>query len=571
MKKMFTIVFLLAFIASYANSFEAEKECFGMDNPSFARKTKDEIVLYGDKKNPKVALVKYEVKNNPRMQDGYPDQSFYMIDLPKVVKKVFSIESWNDYLCGKFFPYAYPNVNEITSVKMKGGRASVTDREKSYYFRTMDFGLGLDTPEAIDSFSISIPGNLIYNNYPVSKVYPNDFVKRISANLFQEKKGYAEMADELIEVFAKNDFEARKDYIEELKNKKSSIVATAEIISDAIDNFDDMKNVDEHTDVYNMVKSYLKQMNDKFDRVRPFMTPNSSAFADAVQLFYQEFEKQSNRYLKKIKTKKNKETEQHLADYSKESLENAIAMIQRGVHGLGLSSNESDRQIAYILNDYEAKFTELLESIDSGNCGSARVANPAISSCLNDFGLMFDLLGIKKVVYANKGANEAGVNVIELDDGNVLALYGEVKDGKDNRILIKTKSSSISSLFFDDLGNFLGSFIDGERFLRNNYLPPMQVVYAGNGHVLKLYGDEANMLNESFFPENKLFLSATGIAYREKLACVFEAVQGDMKKYKEIVGTETMNTGSLSFVKKNEKFHSLSCSEGVISLPKKRK
>lgn len=565
--KRITIFIAFAYAAALALSpSEAEKKCFEKGNQSFAQKTKDVLVLYGDKKNPKVSLVKYVVKNNPQSQDGYSDQSFYMIDIPKVVYKSFAVESWNDFLCGNFFPQAYPNVNELTTIRLKGETSSVTWDDKNYYFRAMDYDRGLNTPEAMDSFSVSIPGNLVYSKYPIGKIYSNEYVEKMNKKIFQENKMLAEFADGIFNVFGKKDFEERKDYLEFLKKTNFGYVETVEKISKAIDEFDDVRETNANTDAYGTVYPYLKKMNDKFESVRPYMTSNSAAFAEAVRLFFQDFEKQSNRYLKKIKTKKNKETEKNLADYTKESLQKAIEMIQRGIERLGYSGDESDRKIAYILNDYEEQFTKLLKTLDSGNIGSSKFANVAISAYLTEFTLLFDMMGSKKSYKGNEDANNTNSNAITVDDGSTLALYGKIKDEKDYRLLVKTKSTRISSLFFDDEG-FKGALVDGERFVFKNYLPPIQVVFAGEGHNLVLYGNEASMLNESTFPERKSYATKKGIEYLEKLKCVFTAVQMDLKKYKEFVGTETMDRGSMSFIKKNDKFQSLSCTNGAISIP----
>lgn len=565
--KRITILIAFAYAAALALSpSEAEKKCFEKGNQSFAQKTKDVLVLYGDKKNPKVSLVKYVVKNNPQSQDGYSDQSFYMIDIPKAVAKYFSVESWNDFLCGNFFPQAYPNVNELTTIKLKGGMSSVTWDDKNYYFRAMDYGRGLNTPEAMDSFSVSIPGNLVYSKYPIGKIYSNEYVEKINKNIFQENKMLAEFAEGIFNVFGKKDFEERKDYLEFLKTTNFGYVETVEKISKAIDEFDDARETNANTDAYGTVYPYLKKMNDKFESVRPYMTSNSAAFAEAVRLFFQDFEKQSNRYLKKIKTKKNKETEKNLTEYTKESLQKAIEMIQRGIERLGYSGDVSDRKIAYILNDYEEQFTKLLKTLDSGNIGSSKFANTAISAYLTEFTLLFDMMGSKKSYQGNEDANNSNSNAITVDDGSTLALYGKIKEDKDYRLLVKTKSSRLSSLFFDDDG-FKGALVDGERFVFKNYLPPIQVVFAGEGHNLVLYGNEASMLNESTFPESKSYSTKKGIEYLEKLKCVFTAVQMDMKKYKEYVGTETMDRGSMSFIVKNDKFQSLTCTNGVINIP----
>ncbi|SJZ39166.1 hypothetical protein [Fibrobacter intestinalis] len=65
-KKIYLILSLIGATMSYALSpAAAEKKCFATGAVNFAQKTKDKVVLYGNAKNPKIAFVKYKVKNNP--------------------------------------------------------------------------------------------------------------------------------------------------------------------------------------------------------------------------------------------------------------------------------------------------------------------------------------------------------------------------------------------------------------------------------------------------------------------------------------------------------------------------
>ena len=111
----------------------------------------------------------------------------------------------------------------------------------------------------------------------------------------------------------------------------------------------------------------------------------------------------------------------------------------------------------------------------------------------------------------------------------------------------------------------VGGAIGSDVFFYKDFLPSIQVVFAGKSLNIKTFGNNAKLLNESKFLEDKELSSEKGVAYREKLECIFNALDGDMKKFKELVGTKVVNHGSLSMSIKNEKFQSLSCKDGVIT------
>lgn len=573
-KKIIGLALTFAVSFSFAMSAsEAEKKCFEAGNVSFAQKTKEKIVLYGDKKNPKLSFVKYSVKNNPSIENGYADPFFYLIDLPNEILKVFSIQSLNEFLCGSFYPFAYPNTNELTSINLKESSASIAYEDKHYMFAVM--GPHSATPEEVDSFSLDIPGNLNYDiSYPISKVYPANYAGIHDTALISRNTALKSYIDAVIELSKIKDFEKRKSYIDELK-RRDSFGATAEEFNEALDNFMDVSDVNENMDVYETVNSNLKLMNEKFYGSKHLLTSNSAAFAESVHEFYLDFDKEAKRYLKKIKSTKNKNTEKNLAEYSKQILVDAIDMIQSGILRLGNSVSESDRHIAYLLNDYEIEYTKLLENIESGNHGALKIVRPAIANYLFVVQLSVDLSDSESGFKTNQEADEKEANKVLLDDGTTAILFGRKNEKEDFRLLIRTKTSRLDNLSFDEsTKEFLGGIVDGSWYVRAKYLPSIQVLYSGSSNNnIHLYGDNAKLLNETVFPKNSSstpLMSPKDIAYAEKVTCIFEAVDGNMEKFKQIVGTKSSSMGTLDMIKKNEKFHRLSCKDGIISYPEEK-
>lgn len=572
--KFFGLIPLFAVALSFAMSAkDAEKQCFENGAASFAQKTKEKIVLYGDKKNPRLSFVKYSVKNNPSLGNGYTDPYFYLIDLPNEMLKAFSIQSINEFLCGSFYPFAYPNTNELTSINLKESSASIAYEDKHYMFAVM--GPQSSTPEEVDSFSLDIPGNLNYDiSYPISKIYPANYPGLTDTALISRNAALKSYIDAVVELSKIKDFEKRKSYINELKSR-SPYAASAEEFNKALDDFIDVSGVNENMDIYKTVNSNLSVMNEKFYGAKHLMTSNSAAFAEAVHDFYLEFDKEAKRYLKKIKSTKNKNTEKNLAEYSTQTLVDAIDMIRRGISLLGNSASESDRHIAFLLNEYEIAYTELLGNLESGNHGALKIANPAISNYLFVIQLSVDLSVSKSGFRTNQEADEKKANKILLDDGTTAILFGSEKENGDFRLLIRTNTSRLDNLSFDEgTKEFLGGIVDGSWFVYAKYLPSIQVLYSGSSNNIHLYGDNAKLLNETVFPKKSSSAPLTlpnDIAYGEKLACIFEAVDGNMEKFKEIVGTKSSSMGTLDMIVRNGKFHKLSCKDGVISYPKENK
>jgi len=565
MKYLGIALALISSLSFAETSAEIEKKCFEMGNVSFAEKTKEEVVVYGNEKDPKVSFVKYNVKNNPAVGDGYPAQSFFMVNLPKSISNKLGIKSWNDYLCGSFLDFAYPNVNELTSFSTKGGKTSINFKEKFYGFhQRIDKYEGVLTPESIDSISISIPGNIVYSNYPLSRIYPDDFVKNYDKQLFVNNKLLTKTVDSLIAIFLKKDFEARNTSVNELKQSNALLSSDIEFISNILNDFDDQTGTNENTDIYLTVYSFLKTLNDKLEQVKPYMTARASAYTDVMIQFFQEFDKQSNRYLQKIKKSKSKDTEKNLADYSTQTLIKAIGLVQKGMDGLGYTTDKTERQIAYVLSDYETKMNKYLESIKSGDIGTAKIVKPALAKYIVKINSFLDLIPCR-YMDRSKEAKEAGADIVSLDDGTKVILFGHQSKERDVRILIRMLSSDITSFYFDKDMQIVGGAIGSDVFFYKDFLPSIQVVFAGKSLNIKTFGNNAKLLNESKFLEDKELSSEKGVAYREKLECIFNALDGDMKKFKELVGTKVVNHGSLSMSIKNEKFQSLSCKDGVIT------
>ncbi len=564
--KYFGIALSLISSLSFAETLvELEKKCFDAGNISFAEKTKEEVVVYGNEKDPKVSFVKYNVKNNPKAENGYPAQSFFMVNIPKSISNKLGIKSWNDYLCGSFLDFAYPNVNELTSFSTKGGKTSINFKEKFYGFhQRINKYEGVLTPESIDSISISIPGNIVYSNYPLSRIYPNDFVKNYDKQLFVSNKLLTKTIDSLIAIFLKNDFEARNTLVNELKQSNALLSSDIEFISNILNDFDDRAGTNENTDVYLTVYSFLETLKTKLEQVKPYMTATASAYTDVVVQFFQDFDKQANRYLQKIKKNKSKDTEKNLADYSTQSLVKAIGIVQKGIDGLGYTTDKTERQIAYVLSDYETKMNNYLESIKSGNIGTAKIVKPALAKYIVKINSFLDIIPCK-YMDRNKEAKEADADVVPLDDGTKVMLFGHQSKERDVRILIRTLSSDISSFYFDKDMQIVGGSIGRDVFFYKDFLPSIQVVFVGKALNIKTFGNDAKLINESKFLEDKDLSSEKGSASREKLECVFKALKGDMKKFKDLVGTKVVNHGSLSMSVKNEKFQSLSCKDGVIT------
>ena len=563
------IIFFILIVA-YGFSISAQKntlqkQCFDEGNASFAQKTKEKIVFYGDKNNPKISLVKYQVTNNPD-SIGYFDDSFYLVELPKELLAAFSVKNWNDYLCGSFYPFAYPNVNELTSIQSQNDISHISYDDKYYFFRVVPWGSGVITPESMDSFSVSIPGNVGYNYlYPISKIYPTNHIDHFNREIIDGNSVFKSLIDNVIKLSKIKDFEERRKFIKKLKEKEAPLIESIEEFNNYIDEFNDVKNVNQNMDVYAQVDKYLSEMDYKFSRARHLMTRNSEAFAEAVHLFYENFDKEAKRYLRKIKEKKSKETEKNLMEFSEKTLKDAIGMIQRGIERLGYSGNVNDRQIAYLLNDYESAYTEYLDKIESGNHGAIKIAKKALSEFQRNYSYIFD--GEKnEFVYkvARDEENDDEALVVRLDDGTFLMLFGSLKNGEDHRILIRSPYSSMSSLVFDADGkNFRYAFVSME-YIYKDYLPPIQVIFSGNANNIKIVDEAAQLINSSTFPKYEKFYSVDDYAFREKLGCVFDAVDGDMKKFNELAGAKSFKMASGTFVEKNKSFEALSCLDGKI-------
>ncbi len=571
LKSVGAIVAVMMTLSFATSSSDVEKKCFEDGNASFAQKTNDVYVVYGDKKSPKLSFVKYNVKNNPLVKDGYPEKSFYMINLPKEVLKTFAVNGWNEYLCGSILPFAYPNVNEFTTIVMKKGSSSITQDEKNIMFAAMKKNSKeLTTPETVLSFSKTIPGNVYYPSFPIGKVYPNDFIDNFNKNIFTENKAIANFVDQFVNLFKIKDFEERKVFIKKLREDGFDYINEINTLNKGIDDFIDLNESENNNDAYNEVQSHLKVMNDKFRQVQPYMTANSAAFAGAVQQFYLEFEKESKRYLKKMEKKKDKETKRKLDDYSKQTLKDAIGMILRGIERLGHSGDVSDRKIGFLLNDYEVEFKKVLNNLESGNFGPAKIANPSISMFLNNMTFLVDLMGLKRMLAKNEEADNDGANSIELDDGTTVILFGKRDEKEDRRLLVRSETSKISMLYLNkNLDGIKGGHIDGVGLVDSRYLPPIQVIFSGETNNLNLYGGKASLLNESIFPTNFSYSSSKAIALQEKLKCVFDATKGNMREFKKYVSNREIDINAVLSAKAPKNFKSLSCSDGVVSYPKK--
>lgn len=570
LKSVGAIVAVMMTLSFATSSSDVEKKCFEDGNASFAQKTNDVYVVYGDKKSPKLSFVKYNVKNNPLVKDGYPEKSFYMINLPKEVLKTFAVNGWNEYLCGSILPFAYPNVNEFTTIVMKKGSSSITQDEKNIMFAAMKKNSKeLTTPETVLSFSKTIPGNVYYPSLPIGKVYPNDFIDNFNKNIFTENKAIANFVDQFVNLFKIKDFEERKVFIKKLREDGFDYINEINTLNKGIDDFIDLNESENNNDAYNEVQSHLKVMNDKFRQVQPYMTANSAAFAEAVQQFYLEFEKESKRYLKKMEKKKDKETKRKLDDYSKQTLKDAIGMILRGIERLGHSGDVSDRKIGFLLNDYEVEIKKVLNDLESGNFGPAKIANPSISMFLNNMTFLVDLMGLKRMLAKNEEADNDGANSIELDDGTTVILFGKRDEKEDRRLLVRSETSKISMLYLNkNLDGIKGGHIDGVGLVDSRYLPPIQVIFSGETNNLNLYGGKASLLNESIFPTNFSYSSSKAIALQEKLKCVFDAAKGNMREFKKYVSNREIDINAVLSAKAPKNFKSLSCSDGVVSYPK---
>lgn len=504
---------------------------------------------------------------------GYPDDSFYLIDLPKELLDLFSIRSWNDFLCGDFFPFAFPNVNDLTSIETKDGITSVTYNEKFYAFTAIpDDAFIVQT--AIDSFSISIPGNLNYNNeYPISKIYPNSYVDSFELSLVQNNEVLTGWIDAILQLSKIKDFEKRREILNELKSQDlASLIDDVEEFNKALEEFDHSKETSQNNDIYKTIHEYLETMDEKFSHTKAFMTPTSQTFAEAIHILYRDFEKETRLYLKKLKTTKNKKTEENLAEYSKQTLEKAILTIQRGIDQLGQSPNRSDRQIGFLLNDYETKFSEYLEKINSGNHGPLKLINTALAKILATESYVLDLSGTGITFKRNKIAKENGNEQIDLDDLTSIILYGGInlKDGKDYSLLVRAQTEyaeRLNRIIFDKDSKVLLWSLVGTGYFRSNYLPPIQVIYSGDANQFHLFGENSDLLNETQFPASKQLSSSEGLILREKLKCVFQALNGDMAQFKKLAAARKSSIGSGTLIEKNKSFESLSCSDGKITNP----
>lgn len=567
MRILFVLLFTVCCLSVAATNTTLQKQCFDKGNASFAQKTKEQIVFYGDRKNPKISLVKYQVTNNPD-STGYPENSFYLIDLPKEMLSVFSINNWNEYLCGSFFPFAYPNVNELTSIQSQNDVSRITYDDKYYFFRAIPWGSGVITPESIDSFSVSIPGNLGYNNlYPISKIYPSKYIEHFNKEIIDASTDFKSLLDNVVKLSKIKDFEERRKFIRKLKDADAPLVDVIEEFNTSIDEFNDVKTINQNMDVYEQVDKYLSEMDYKFTRARHLLTANSEAFAEAVHIFYGNFDKEAKRYLRKIKEKKSKETEKNLMEFSEKTLKDAIGMIQRGIQHLGHSGNVNDRKIAFLLNDYESAYTAYLDKIESGNHGAIKIAKKALSEFQRVYSYLFDLGEKGLVMYKvlRDKENDDEKVVIKLDDGTSLMLFGSLKDGKDARILIRSQYSSMSSLIFDaKRKNFLYAFGSTE-YIYKDYLPPIQIIFSGDANAIKILDEGAQLINASTFPRYEKFYTPDDFVFREKLRCVFEAVNGDMKKFNELAGARTLKIASGTLTEKNNAFEALSCDDGKLS------
>ena len=550
-----------AISTSLASSIQTlQKECFDGGNASFAYKTEDKLVVYGEKKNPKIFFAKYNVVNNPEAKiTGYPDHYFYLMDLPKEVTKVFSVKNWNEYLCGTLLPYAYPNVNEMTSIKSRDDVSRITYDDKYYNFSEVPTETGFMTPKSIDSFSVSIPGNMGYNRlYPISKIYPSEYIESYNREVLVESGLIFNFVDSLIKISKIGDFEKRRKFLENLKAKQFPLAETIAEFNNYIDEYEDVKDESQNMDVYNQIDRYLNDMDYKFSQAKYLMSDNSKAFADAVHILYRNFKKDANRYVKKIRTKKSKETEVTLMNYSKKTLKDAVEMIQRGIERLGYSGNRDDRQIAYMLNDYESEYTTYLKKIESGNNGAIKVVKKALAELLYICAFSFDLNN-RPTIYKTKMDE-----LVKLDDGTELLLFGGIKkNGLDYRLLIRTKSASMSELAFNKDAKIL-EMVYVNEYLYKDYLPPIQVVFSGKDNNLVYADSSVNFLNKSTFPKFAKLYTKEDSLYREKIKCVFLAVDGNMQKFKEYVGAKTIKMSSGTFTEKNTRFQELSCVDGKI-------
>lgn len=561
--KYFGIALSLISSLSFAETLvELEKKCFDAGNASFAVKTTEEVVVYGNENEPKVSFVKYNVKNNPTIENGYPDQSFFMVNLPKSILNKLGITSWNEYLCGTFLNYAYPNVNELTYFSTKEGNTSVTFKEKFYgfYQKLNKYKYdGVLTPEIIDSLNISIPGNVFYTNYPLSRIYPNDFVSNYDRQLFLNNQLLIKTIDPLFDIFLKKDSESRDSLVNELKQSNGILLKTVDSISSILNDFEDRVGINENTGIYLKVYSFLKTLNDKLEQTKPHMTVASSAYANEIIQFFQDFDKQSKRYQKNLKKSKNKTTEQKLAIFSTQTLINAIDLVEKCTKGLSSTTNKTELQIVDVLSDYSTKLTEYLEKIKSGNMGTANIVKPALAKYIVEINYFLDLVPCK---YMNRNieAKDVDADVISLDDGTDLMLFGE----QDTRILIRTTSSNISSLYFDKNMRFVGGTVGSDILFYKDFLPSIQIIYIGNPLSNNTFKGKVNLYNESKYFENSDLSSEKGVAYRDKLECIYIAVKGNMKEFKELVGAKVFKRGNLRYSIQNDEFQSLSCKDGVI-------
>lgn len=137
----------------------------------------------------------------------------------------------------------------------------------------------------------------------------------------------------------------------------------------------------------------------------------------------------------------------------------------------------------------------------------------------------------------------------------------------DHRILIRMKNgaSSIRSLVFDETGKEFQSAFVSTEYVYQKYLPPLQIVYSGDANTFIAIDEKTNLLNQSTFPEVSQFSMPDDIEKREKIKCIFEAIDGDMKTLKELVGARLINHhGSMILREKNNKLDKISCKDGKI-------
>ena len=95
-------------------------------------------------------------------------------------------------------------------------------------------------------------------------------------------------------------------------------------------------------------------------------------------------------------------------------------------------------------------------------------------------------------------------------------------------------------------------------------MPPIQVVFSGKDNNLVYADSSVNFLNKSTFPKFAKLYTKEDSLYREKIKCVFLAVDGNMQKFKEYVGAKTIKMSSGTFTEKNTRFQELSCVDGKI-------